>query len=300
MDGMFDIASEVRLSIEDQALSDLVEISLRLDGIHVEEEHSDNPALIIADTSGYRALSESEAKPAPSNKTLILAGDEVEIPDGSDYIIVPRKGNEFELDPELLIRKVREILTGKKPSAESNPVTGLPGAAAFEAELRERINTGERFGVLFCDLNHFKNYNKAYSYARGDQMLISIAELLTKVIDRHPHPQNFLSHLGSDDFTIITSEKLAPVLAAEIVDQFDEMIASFYDVSDLARGYIILTDRYGNETHQPLVTIALAVILSSKRRITHAAEVLEISEELLKYLKTREIVESCCIVDPAK
>jgi hypothetical protein len=117
------------------------------------------------------------------------------------------------------------------------------------------------------------------------------------ILDRHPHPQNFLAHLGSDDFTVITSEKLAPSLAEEIVDAFDEMVAGFYDVSDLARGYVVITDRKGSETEHPIVTIALAVILSSRRGLTHAAEAVDIAEEMLRYLKSRDIQESCCIVE---
>ena len=292
--------TEIRLAIDNEALSDLVEISLRLEGLRIDSGAQAIPSLVIADTDGYSRITGEENHDSPVGRMLLLASDEVEIPVGFEYLVVPKHGGDFDLNPDLLVRKVREMLTGVRPSPEHNPVTGLPSAAAFESELRERINTGERFGVLFADLNMFKNYNKAYSYARGDRMMVAIGELLKRVIEAHPHPQNFLAHLGSDDFTIITSEKLAPVMAAEIVDEFDEMVAEFYDVSDLARGYIVLTDRSGQESRQPLVTIALAVILSSKRPISHAAEVLEIAEDLLKYLKSRDIVESCCIVDPAR
>jgi diguanylate cyclase (GGDEF)-like protein len=292
--------TEIRLAIDNEALSDLVEVSLRLEGLRIDSGPDVSPALLIVDTDGFQRITGEENRDGASGRMLLLASDEVEIPVGFEYLVVPQHGDDFDLNPDLLVRKVREMLTGVKLSPERNPVTGIPGASAFESELRERINTGERFGVLFADLNQFKNYNKAYSYARGDRMLVVIGELLKRVIEAHPHPQNFLAHLGSDDFTIITSEKLAPVMAAEIVDEFDEMVAEFYDVTDLARGFVVLTDRVGRESRQPLVTIALAVILSSKRRISHAAEVLEIAEDLLTYLKARDIIESCCIVDPAR
>lgn len=289
----------VGLFIEDPVLRDLVEISLRLDGIPVESEIGEKGFLLLADVEGYRILLEKGWN-ISGNNILLLISDESDIPEKVQYLMVPKLGNEYKLDSSLLVRKVTEMITGKKPAAERNPVTGLPGAAAFEAELRERINTGERFGVIFADLNLFKNYNKAYSYARGDEMLVAIAELLENILERHSHPQNFLSHMGSDDFTIITSEKLAPVIAAEIVDKFDEVVAPFYDVADLARGSVVLTDRSGKVSYEPLVTISLAVILSSKRTVSHAAEVIDVAEELLRFLKSRDIVESCCIVDPAR
>jgi hypothetical protein len=45
------------------------------------------------------------------------------------------------------------------------------------------------------------------------------------------------------------------------------------------------------------VTIALAVILSSRRGISHAAEALDVAEEMFRILKSRDVRESCCIVE---
>lgn len=289
----------VRLSISNGTLADLVEISLRLDDIPVEEEPSDNPALIILDLPSFQKPSEEADTPLTMNRTLLLVSDETDIPEGTEYLVVPEHGDEYDLDPELLVSKVRAMLTGRRHSTDRNPVTGLPGASAFEAELRDRLSTGERFGVVFSDLNQFKSYNKAYSYTRGDRMLIAVGDLMREALDSNPHPQNFLAHLGSDDFAIITSEKIAPVLAEEIVDSFDEMVAGFYDVSDLTRGTVLITDRKGNEIECPIVTIALAVILSSRRSISHAAEAIDLADELLGYLKSRDVTESCCIVERA-
>ncbi len=291
-------ASEsVHLSISDSVLNDLVELALRLDDVPIQVKPVAETGLLIADSEGHSAVNDLEGPAIPNERILLLVADEVEIPVGAEYLVVPKVGDNYDLDPELLVGKVRSLLEGKRPSAERSPVTGLPGMAAFEAELRGRISTGERFGVVFADLNHFRSFNKAYSYARGDTLLIALAELLDKSLSHHPHPQNFLAHLGSDDFTIITSEKLAPDLAEEIVDAFDEMVASHYDVRDLARGHVVMEDRRGNESQHRIVTIALAVILSSRRGIAHPAEVLDIAEEMLQVLKSRDIQESCCIVE---
>lgn len=290
-------SSQVRLIISDETLSDIVAIALRLDGVPVEDEPSDNHGLLIIDINGLSELDKSSRSNELNNRTLILIESEDDIPDGFEYLLIPRQANDYDLDPELLVKKVRVMLSGRRPSAEKNPVTGLPSAAAFESELWERINTGERFGVIFADLNQFKNYNRAYSYSRGDQMLVAVGNVMLDALDANPCPQNFLAHLGSDDFALITSEKLAPVIAERIVDSFDELVAGFYDISDLTRGTIIVTNRKGIEIESPIVTIALAVIQSSRRGLTHAAEAMEIADELLAYLKKRDVIESCCIVE---
>ena len=293
---------KVRLAIEDATLADMVEIALRLEGIPVGEESAnvgqiDENSLLIADTNGFSGIDNSTPTPGSRYHVLLLLQNEVDIPEGIEYLIVPQQGNDFDLDPDLLVRKVKDLLSGRRPSAEKNPVTGLPSAAAFESELRDRISTGERFGVIYADLNQFKNYNRAYSYSRGDQILIGVGNLMQRILNMNPSPQNFLAHIGSDDFAIITSEKLAQGIAESIVDSFDEMIAGFYDVSDLSRGSVIVTDRKGNEFESPIVTIALAVILSSRRGLTHAAEALDIAEDMLDILKKRDVLESCCIVE---
>jgi GGDEF domain-containing protein len=289
---------KIRLALSDETLADMVEIALRLEGIPVEDDsNSDSNRLIIADINGFSDVEQSILSSGANKQILLLLQNEIDIPEGIEYLIVPQQGNDFDLDPELLVKKVKDLLSGRRPSVEKNPVTGLPSAAAFESELRDRISTGERFGVIYADLNQFKNYNRAYSYSRGDQMLIGVGDLMKRTLDKNPSPQNFLAHIGSDDFAIITSEKLAQGIAESIVDSFDEMIAGFYDVSDLSRGTVIVSDRKGNEFESPIVTIALAVILSSRRGLTHAAEALDIAEDLLDILKKRDVLESCCIVE---
>jgi len=289
--------NNVRLLISSENLADMVEIALRLDGILITDDSDGEPGLIIAGPSDFFTLKQSGNTGSGHVRILVLISDEVDIPKDTEYLVVPFHADEYDLDPGLLIKKVREMLSGKRASATKNPVTNLPGAAAFESELRERISTGERFGVVFADLNQFKSYNKAYSYSHGDRMLQTVANLMLDLLENNPHPQNFLSHLGNDDFAIITSEKLAHPIAEKIVDSFDEMVAQFYDVSDLSRGTVIISDPRGNETEYPIVTITLAVILSSRNAFSHAAEAIDIAEDMLTYLKARDVTESCCIVE---
>jgi GGDEF domain-containing protein len=287
-------AGGVRLSIKDPALSEIVEITLRLEGIPLLDEEKSTPSLIVSDPDGFNS---TESNLSEIIQKLLLVENEDQIVDGIEYLVIPRSGGELDIDPNLLVRKVNHMLAGHRPAPEKNPVTGLPGEPAFESELRDRIDSGERFGILVADINQLKDYNRGYSYARGDRMLQALGDLMNKVMNRHAHPQNFLSHIGSDEFAIITSENLAPGMAEEIVDEFDEMVAEFYDVADLARGHLIISDRKGNETRAPIATIAIAAILSSKRKLSHPAEAMDVAEELIKVLKSRDITESCCIVE---
>lgn len=288
---------DVRLEIADETLADMVEIALRLENVPIQEDSTSTSGLLVTDIDGYNGLERSDTESYTANQILLLVGDEVDIPEGIEYLVVPLNGGDVDLDPGMLISKVKDLLAGRRRSTDRNPTTGLPGASAFEAELRERIATGERFGVIFADLNQFKSYNKAYSYTKGDQMLVAVGELMVGLLDSYSHPQNFISHLGSDDFALITSEKQAQALAEEIVDSFDEMVAGFYDVLDLQRGSVLYNDRRGVEVECPIVTISLAVLLSSRRALSHAAEALDIADELLALLKSRDVTESCCVVE---
>ena len=64
----------MRLTIENESLSDLVEISLRLDGIPVMAEDSGEAALIIGDVPGFNSLAEEVGVPVPSGFGAFAGG----------------------------------------------------------------------------------------------------------------------------------------------------------------------------------------------------------------------------------
>lgn len=86
-----------------------------------------------------------------------------------------------------------------------DPLTGLPNYRAF-SEMMERLldpdlgQTGEqRFALLFIDLDHLKLINDSYGHEQGDQVIVQIAQGLTRYLPK-PH---FLCRRSGDEFIAV-------------------------------------------------------------------------------------------------
>ncbi|WP_243113789.1 diguanylate cyclase [Desulfofundulus salinus] len=94
----------------------------------------------------------------------------------------------------------------------ANPLTGLPGNIAIEQELSRRAREDEDCAVIYLDLDHFKSYNDRYGFESGDQVILFTAALLSSVVKKFGAKNDFIGHIGGDDFIIITVPEKAEIL----------------------------------------------------------------------------------------
>ena len=196
-----------------------------------------------------------------------------------DYIVKP-----FE-PPELLAR-VRMILRRTAQGLEANPLTRLPGNVSIQQELQDRIDSGHPFAVLYLDLDKFKSFNDRYGFERGDVALRKTAEIIVQTIKRLGTANDFIGHVGGDDFVVVTTPELAERLADHIIQEFDALSPTLYDPEDRQRGGIISKDRKGQVQQFGFVTVSIALVNSEGRRLTHVAQIGELGAELKSYAKT--------------
>ncbi len=83
-------------------------------------------------------------------------------------------------------------------------LTGLPNRALFMDRLNQAFSRRVRrpdqsCGVLFLDLDHFKEINDVFGHAAGDVVLISTAERLVSAL----RPQDSAARLGGDEFAVL-------------------------------------------------------------------------------------------------
>lgn len=60
----------------------------------------------------------------------------------------------------------------------TDPLTGLPNRRAFTVALEEVAESGGRYCVAVCDIDHFKAVNDAHGHAEGDRVLQAVADTL--------------------------------------------------------------------------------------------------------------------------
>lgn len=84
------------------------------------------------------------------------------------------------------------------------------------------------FAVLYIDLNNFKAYNDKYGFEKGDKVLLMTAETLSRSLAREGQGEDFVGHIGGDDFIIIPAPERAERIAKAIIEIFDEEIRSVF------------------------------------------------------------------------
>ncbi len=105
-------------------------------------------------------------------------------------------------------------------------------------------------------------------------------KFLTSILRNRISRDDFIGHIGGDDFIAILSGCDSEALCMQIAADFDESIALFYNQDDIDKGYIVAKNRYGIDECFPLLSIAI-VGTSSERYRT----IFELSEDIAKLKK---------------
>ena len=88
-------------------------------------------------------------------------------------------------------------------------LTSLPNRVLLEDRIKQAIQqasrTGNRVGVCFIDLDHFKNINDAYGHKAGDALLLALSQIL-KVCLRDG---DTLARWGGDEFVVLLPDLTA-------------------------------------------------------------------------------------------
>jgi PleD family two-component response regulator len=196
----------------------------------------------------------------------------------NDYLVKPYSNDE-------LLLRVRNVLEWNIRQKEANPLTGLPGNTAIERELISRINQKKPYAFLYIDIDNFKGFNDYYGYQKGDEIIGFLANILTKTIEKLGSKEDFIGHVGGDDFVMIASPTRAEFMAKYIIDEFDKGALLLLDEDDVKRGYLEVRDRQGELKRIPVMSVTMALVMSTDNKIEHFAEINDIASSLKEYGK---------------
>ena len=196
-----------------------------------------------------------------------------------DYIEKPPHAGE-------LLTRVKASLWRAKRDLDANPLTKLPGNASISKELDKRISAQEIFCAAYADLDKFKEYNDYYGFAWGDKLIQHTASVIYNAIKELGEENDFIGHIGGDDFIFITSPDSIENICKKIIYDFDMSIPSFYKEEDREKGCIVIKDRKGIVNEMPFITISIGVVTTRERKIIHSGQIIQIATELKAYCKT--------------
>ncbi len=169
---------------------------------------------------------------------------------------------------ESLVRAVTERRI--EAARHANPLTLLPGNIPITEHIRRLLQAGTRFAACYFDLNHFKPYNDLYGYWRGDEMI----KLAAAAVCRHADPaQDFVGHVGGDDFVALFQSEDWHARCERILADFNTAARSLFDAAELARGGFESEDRRGFRAFFPLTTIAVGAVAVARGHYRSPEEV---------------------------
>ncbi|WP_456324707.1 EAL domain-containing protein [Desulfonauticus submarinus] len=169
----------------------------------------------------------------------------------------------------------------------SNPLTGLPGNRSIEQEIEKRLSMGRPFSIIYADLDNFKVYNDTYGFKKGDEIIILLGHIMRWAIKRHGSAEDFLGHIGGDDFVLITAPDRAERIAIAIIRCFKRLVKKCYSEQDQKRGKIQAKGRDGKMAWFKLVSVSLAIVdCQNKNGKTSLHQICERAAEVKKIAKT--------------
>lgn len=196
-----------------------------------------------------------------------------------DYVTKP-----FDLQ-ELLARiqtQLRHVELGLL-----SELTGLPGNTLIERAIGQVVrNQQVRWAILYIDIDQFKAYNDVYGFLRGNELIKGVARMLDEVVREATGDLSFLGHIGGDDFVAIVAAEQAEEIAQRIVTRFDEQVKDFYSPADLARGYVVASDRKGQTTRMPLASLSVGIVTNRYKPVDSVALVGQLAAEVKSKAKS--------------
>jgi diguanylate cyclase (GGDEF)-like protein len=205
-----------------------------------------------------------------------------------DYITKP-----FHND--LLVARVRANLRRAARRPVNNPLTGLPGNVLIEEEVLYRLRNQRPFALLWIDLDNFKSFNDAYGFARGDRVIRLVGEILGDIKTARGNAEDFIGHIGGDDFVILTAPEDAADVSKRVIELFDAAIAELYDPDDLQRGYLTGVDRFGTPRRFPIVSLSIGIVDTVRRAFDSYDEVAKVAAEVKS--RAKKAAGSSYVVD---
>ena len=248
------------------------------------------PQLILLDImlpkmNGYEVIQHLRAHPKTVHIPIIALSARVTLADkvqafelGADsYLTKP-------FDTDELLARIRSQLRRSQQYALS-PLTKLPGGLQLEHALSDKLTSSGAWSLLYLDLDNFKAYNDVYGFLAGNEMILLVAHICQRVVYEAGNEDDFVGHVGGDDFLVMTTPDKSATLGQKIVSHYEMQSRDLYRAEDIERGTICCLDRRGLSCQFPLVALSVGIINNQGKHIHHLSELSTLAAEVKRAAK---------------
>jgi diguanylate cyclase (GGDEF)-like protein len=124
-----------------------------------------------------------------------------------------------------MAEEVKEEQAKLHRQANFDALTGLPNRMmAFDRinlEIHRARRSGQRFAVLFIDLDNFKNVNDTLGHAVGDELLVAIGVRVQGAL----RDADTVARLGGDEFLVLVPDVVSEVEVEKIAERLLQAVS---------------------------------------------------------------------------
>jgi diguanylate cyclase (GGDEF)-like protein len=119
-----------------------------------------------------------------------------------------------------------------RESSLHDPLTGLPNRALLAQRLDQAAararRSGTTAGVLFADLDRFKEVNDTHGHRAGDELLVAVAGRMASLL----RPSDTLARLSGDEFVILCEDLDSPSRVEALAARLDTALSAPFVLAD--------------------------------------------------------------------
>lgn len=168
---------------------------------------------------------------------------------------------------------LREITNSHiSTSRHAHPLSKLPGSVPINEHIERLLQSGKSFAVCYGDLDYLKPFNDKYGYRKGDELIQFTSKLLSQTCDP---TQDFIGHIGGDDFVFILQSKDWEHRCHRALASFAQTSSGLFDKQHRAMGGYKTEDRQSRIVHHPLPTLSIGVVWVTPKLFDSHYEIVE-------------------------
>lgn len=231
--------------------------------------------IMLPDMDGYDVCRELRSNLRTSHIPIIFLTQKDERSDkirglelgADDYITKP-------FDVEELKLRVRNAMARARYESLTNPTTGLPSGRLIEDQLRELMQRDD-WAIVYVGILGFEAFGEVYGFVAGEEVLRFTAMTLGQTVDSVGTINDFIGHIGGDEFMVVTDPEHAEPIAEDLKERFNSRVGAHYDWQARERGYIVVEDDDGNERQVDLMEIVVGIVTSDEGPFSDIREITE-------------------------
>ena len=229
--------------------------------------------IYLPDIDGYKVYSRLHNNPLTKHIAVIfltqknLRGDKlVSLELGAlDYITKPFDNKELELRVQNIMREIQ-----RKRSMDR--VTGLPSSRLIEDQLRLLLRR-ENWALMYIGISGFGPFKEDYGLGLANMVLRITASTLLEAVRKLGAVDDFVGHVGEDDFVVITVPARARALMDRIKGDFKSALKDLDTVIEQERARAI--KKREQQDAISLLDLFIGLLTSEERAFTDIRELAE-------------------------